>query len=91
MQELSHGHRADRAVADACSPPQSACAAATDLVLSSAAATTTGAAPLTAACRTAVSERAVAIELVPVLAAEVALLQARLDEVQRQLVRLTDG
>jgi hypothetical protein len=30
-------------------------------------------------------------ELVPVLAAEVALLQARLDEVQRQLVRLTDG
>lgn len=30
-------------------------------------------------------------ELVPVLTAEVALLQARLDEVQRQLVRLTDG
>jgi hypothetical protein len=30
-------------------------------------------------------------ELVPVLTAEVALLQARLDEVQRQLVRLTDN
>jgi len=30
-------------------------------------------------------------ELVPVLTAEVALLQARLDEVQRQLVRLTGG
>jgi hypothetical protein len=30
-------------------------------------------------------------ELVPLLTAEVALLQARLDEVQRQLVRLTDG
>jgi hypothetical protein len=28
-------------------------------------------------------------ELVPVLAAEIALLQARLDEVQRQLDRLT--
>jgi hypothetical protein len=30
-------------------------------------------------------------DLVPVLTAEVALLQARLDEVQRQLVRLTDN
>jgi hypothetical protein len=30
-------------------------------------------------------------ELVPVLTAEVALLQARLDEIQRQLVRLTDS
>jgi hypothetical protein len=30
-------------------------------------------------------------ELVPLLTAEVALLQARLDEVQRQLVRLTDN
>jgi hypothetical protein len=30
-------------------------------------------------------------ELVPLLAAEVALLQARLDEVQRQLVRLTEN
>jgi len=56
------------------------------------AATSTGAARPAPSPGTAPALDSVAqAELVPVLTAEVALLQARLDEVQRQLVRLTDG